>query len=516
MEPHNNIRCWDKLDTFLVVLLFLSAIVIQLLFLKPPALSDQLDYFHFAEIFPDAPSSPSHRSLRLGLIIPAGIMIKIFNYSELAYYLMPVFSFAILTSGSFLFSRALFGRFSAILTGLLILSQQNILFDSSHLLPDNSGTAFFIIASAITVYWVKYQRKWDKTKTRIILTVVGMLLGWAYLTRETVILLFPLIPLLFIIYKAPLKQFIYVVIGVLIIYGIEFSWGMYHFNDPFVRFESASPRVTDAAFSKDVSTILLYFPSFFWKRPEGYYTLLIIFMSLTGMTILSIKKNPEYLFILIWVIGIWLIYSLMGLLPAIFSWDNQVMLRLHKFRYWLPIFTPLMASGIAFTIRIIHWASNKISHQWVKHIFLIFLFGVTTYSSVMSIISISKSKAFVRNGADHYLEFRDYITDSTSKSTIWLDDGARGMTRVIPIYLHNWHGVSLWSGELRQINYGADYMSINEFSAGYFIIHEEAYQLNSKDKKLPEYYQNIPEYWMLTFESENQQLKVYSIPDRVP
>ncbi|MDP2966763.1 MAG: hypothetical protein Q8N39_12130 [Pelolinea sp.] len=88
-----------RIDFILVLLLILVSIGLQAYFLNPPVISDQLDYFFHANSFFNKPLAITHRSMRLGLIIPTAVLIKIFGYSEAAYYAMSFIGMAALVAG---------------------------------------------------------------------------------------------------------------------------------------------------------------------------------------------------------------------------------------------------------------------------------------------------------------------------------------------------------------------------------------------------------------------------------
>ena len=91
-----------KHDFLIVLALILLSVGLQAWFINPPVISDQLDYFFFSKSFFSEPLAISHRSLRLGLIIPTAVFIKVFGYSEAAYYAMAFIGLAALVAGTYL------------------------------------------------------------------------------------------------------------------------------------------------------------------------------------------------------------------------------------------------------------------------------------------------------------------------------------------------------------------------------------------------------------------------------
>jgi hypothetical protein len=262
-------------EILLLVTLAIVTIFAQGLFLKPPILSDQLDYFFWASRFPDSPQFPHHRTLRLGLLIPLSALIKLFGYSEAAYYTIPVFSMVVFIWGIFLVARLFFSRQIAFFSALLAVFIPNLLRYSGDLLPDIPSSALSLIAFYGLIQSGRNHQKNLFIKKPLFFILVGAILGWAYLTRESIVIIFPMILVIFFLFRIPPKNIIFLALGFLAVASIEMIYGKTVYGNPFIRFSFASPRPTAGGVSMKISKIITYLILLLSKyNAQGYVFLL--------------------------------------------------------------------------------------------------------------------------------------------------------------------------------------------------------------------------------------------------
>ena len=227
----------------------------------------------------------------------------------------------------------------------------------------------------------------------------------------------------------------------------------------------------------------------------------------------SIRKNKSYLFLLSWILLIYLLFTFAGLLPVIFDWEEIVLMRLHKFRYWIPILPPLVIAGVAcldkvFTfISRIFKQSKLIQKNFVQSAMIIVLCLV----SMRGIAIIKDDSDFIKNGNDHYLELRQFLKENDDRvNLIWIDrDNKRSFERILPMYIRNSFGKLIWHGQTKYINTGSLYLRADEIDEGFIIIDRDFMVPEFND--VPDYLADYPENWELIFESENKKLALYSV-----
>lgn len=504
-----------KTDILIIACLFIAAIGLQLFFLNPPILSDQMQYYMTALRFPRLPSNPNIGSMRIGLELPVAILYRIFGSCELTYYTFPLFSYALLAISIYLIGKALFSRRIGIFSAILFFTIPNLLQESGHLLPDVPATALATAAFAvlITAFGDKtVDHDFSSKKSTWIFILAGVLFGWSYLVKEYLAILFFLIPLVFWILEIPLKRMLPVALAMLFMYGVEVVIGIVYYQNPLIRFLAASPRETLGDIQKDVPRILGYFGRLLIKSGgEGILALMLIgfVTSFSG----SIKKDKHTFFLLSWILLIYVLFTLAGLLPVIFNWDEIVLMRLHKFRYWIPILPPLIISAVVFLDKVSTAIIGKISSiRMKKNLSISMLITLLLIlASVRGIITIWNDSDFIKNNNDHYLELREYLKENDNpEDIIWIDrDNKRAFERILPLYIRNPLGGLIWHGNTKYINTESLYLRAEEITNGYIIIDRDF--MVSGSGSLPDYLSDPPANWDLVFESENRKIALYAV-----
>jgi len=494
-------------------MIFLFAVFIQLLFLNPPILSDQMEYYITAVRFPHLPEKANIASMRLGLILPVAAVYRIFGHSEITYYSISLLTSAILGVSMYFFGSGAASRRVGVLSAIWILLIPNVLLWTGHLLPDVPSAAAFTtgIALLVSTHPVNSQMK-PLPKKSWIYFGAGLLFGWAYLAKEYIAVLFVLIPILFRVLDIPKKYLIPTAAGMLLMLGLEMVIGQIYYQNPLIRFLAASPRETAGHIETDVSLIVGYFPRLLNRR-GGVGTTILSAIGTAGSLILAFRKKRIFLFLFLWTAIFYIFFTLMGLLPVIFSWEDIVLLRLHKFRYWIPILPPLIISGMAVLESAISRLADMIKAQkifrrsFITGVMLLALIG----SAWFGLAAIWDHSGFVRNGADHYHELRAFLRGNGDQiDAIWVTrDNRRGYERMLPIYSHDLFGQPVWKGRLKYLNTDNVYLQADEVDTGFVIIDRD---FNDPGQYgVPEYMSEIPENWRMVFESENQKLALYSV-----
>jgi hypothetical protein len=501
-----------RIDFLLILLIILVSIGLQAYFINPPVISDQLDYFFFAKSFFSEPLAISHRSLRLGLIIPTAIFIKIFGYSEAAYYAMAFIGLAALAAGTYLVALKLFSRLTAVLSTLLVIVMPNILKDAGHLLPDIPAAGLAVLAIGILATLNPGKSVKENNSSGWLCFTAGLLLGWAYLVREFVLFIFPMVIILFWIRRRPFIDLIWVMLGALFMASLEWVYCWNFYGNPFARFISAQPRGTAGAISLNIYQIATYLPRLISKYGSDLYSLLL-FLAITYNFYRSIQGRKENIFILTWFLMGYFLLTLTGLFPVIMKMPDKVLLRLHLFRYWMIIITPMVIGGVVALQELLvlvfaRLFPNGSGRRLATSSVMVF---ITALTLVQSCQSLSKNEDAVINGNDAYQEFRGYIRTITNPDeTLWLERGfRRASERIVPIYLKTFFGKNLWSGEIRYLNNGNKYKGIDELKEG--LIVTNTYFNNPVYFTYPDYLLNIPKTWPLEFISENGEVTVHRI-----
>jgi hypothetical protein len=513
--------------TFLLGLMIVLAVyaAVQLTFLKPPSLEggDQVDYFQTAANLPDVDAT--HRHLRLGLLLPVRLAIEIFGYSEAAYYALPLLSGLALAGSTYILARMLFGWGVAVAAALLVTLNPYVLWDSSHLLPDVPGTAAFVGAMASLVgAGLMHRREQADARSALLLALAGFLLGWGYLTRESLLIAFPLALVVFYAYRIPWRRIGWVALGAAPALILEGVWGAINYGDPLIRFTtSASPRAADEGeLVLDSLDVVGQLPSLFLERSGGWVFVALFLGIMVYGSVAAIRGDRRFLLLVAWTGGMWLLMTLIGLLPIILTGGESALLRLQKFRYWLPLLPGLVIGGLAVVNELMRIPLQR--DEFVRPLGLLTLAAFTLVILTVGISSISSSSAFVRNGADAYLQFRDFLRkEGASDSRLYTDfghpEGGVSTSDVLPMYTRTTFGSLLWQGQMLALS-TARFLPVEDIEDGLVVERPASLRDLIEHNALtpPAYLLDPPRSWRPAMISDNGELIVYRVTrsDRLP
>ena len=138
-----------SIDARNILILILFALIIQLILLTPPYLSDQMEYYFTATKFPHLQSPPNHWGMRIGLILPVAVLFRIFGHAEITYYAFPLLSILILVTAVYFLGSGIANRQVGLISALWISLAPVFLYQSMQLLPDIPATACIVVGFAL-------------------------------------------------------------------------------------------------------------------------------------------------------------------------------------------------------------------------------------------------------------------------------------------------------------------------------------------------------------------------------
>ena len=253
--------------------------VVCALYRVPPYPSDQLNYFDAATTFPSDPTYAAvHQFLRIGLIIPLRLAQEVFGYSQTAYLIVPMLAALLLVMSVHALGTLLFNRFVGVAAAMLTLFNSLVFPDLTQPLPDLMATALLAAALVLSVA-LRQNRPWAAaTRRRRVgtLLVVGVLLGWSYLTREYIVFCWPLVPLL-LARRIPLRQQAWMLVPLAVVAVGETTLNAVVFHDPLARLRSAAEHgavgtaTTHDYIGRSPRWYLTRLPTILSTTPEGLF-----------------------------------------------------------------------------------------------------------------------------------------------------------------------------------------------------------------------------------------------------
>jgi len=475
-----------------------------------------MEYYFTATKFPHLISPPNHWGMRIGLILPVAVLFRIFGHAEITYYTVPLFSILFLVIAVYFLGSGISNRLVGMVSALWISLAPVFLYQSMQLLPDIPATACIVVGFALIASLEKFNRHGEKEyKQRdlfLLYLLVGLIFGYAYLIKEYFLIFIALIPIAFWAFKISYRNLQPVAVGVLLIFFAEAIFNFVFYHDILVRLSTVNPRETVGHIERDFKDILMYLPNFL-KMKGGEGTLVLSIIALIHFIVQSFNKNRKVIFLFIWVLFIFFIFTGISLLPVIFSWENSVLLRLHILRYWALILPPFVIGGVSALQAVLTWFFNKtrIRFAFQRTIVVFSMFVFAFISGARGFLIVFMDYSLIRNGQNHYLELREYLNETSSPmEVIWINrDNFIAYDRILPIYAHDFFGRKIWEGQYEYLNYGNEYIPPEEISFGKVIIDRERF--DPAFRGLPEYLSTIPDNWKLVFESTNKKIAIYQV-----
>ena len=505
-----------SIDARNILILILVAIIVQVILLTPPYLSDQMQYYFTATKFPHLQSPPNHWGMRIGLVLPVAVLFRIFGHAEITFYTIPLFSILILIIAVYFLGSGIANKWVGFVSALWISLAPVFIFQSMQLLPDIPATACVVVGFALIASIERIggrnEKKGGQRNRFLLYLLVGLIFGYAYLIKEYFLIFIALIPIAFWAFKISYRNLLPVAAGVLLIFFAEAIFNFIFYMDPLVRLSTVTPRETVGFIERQFKDIIMYLPNFL-KMKGGEGTLVLSIIALIHFIVQSFKKNRKVIFLFAWVIFIFLFFTGISLLPVIFSWGNSVLLRLHILRYWALILPPFVIGGVSALQAMLSWIVNKtrVRQELQRTIVVLSMLVLAIVSGARGFSVVFTDDSLIRNGQDHYQELREYLKETSSpEEVIWINrDNFVAYDRILPIYAHDFFGKKIWEGQYKYLNYGNEYISPDEITFGKVIIDRERFDPGFRG--LPEYLSDIPDNWVLVFESTNDKIAIYQV-----
>jgi hypothetical protein len=428
--------------------LALGYLAIQILLLEAPFRRDPFFYFDAADHPLDL--VPEHKTTRLGLLLPVWLAQRFFGFSEAAFYALPFVIGVVLVVSTYILGRLLFGRTVGVTAAVLIVFNPLVLTRSSQIWPDLPATALFTAGIALLI-WVARRIEagggWTP-RIHLLLVMVGLIFGAAYLSKEVVVFLGPLVLFVWWQFGLPWRKLWWVAGASLVVLACEFAWNALAFGDPLARIDVLFGRlgtskgnvvrqVTAREFQGTALKALTALPRLLLRETGGW-----LFLVLAGSLAVAaiVDRSRRFLVVGLWLFGLWFLFSAIG-------WFEKPgggrVLRLDKIRYWFPVLPALFVGGIAaiieFAKRLDRWRSLVIAAPIV---FSAIFIGFTATATV------GDDNYFI-NRDNGYREIRTWLaTDAQQYDILWSDTNS---LRLADMYSETSFGGDVWRGHLKSL-----------------------------------------------------------------
>ena len=497
----------------LPVFVAIAALALSLLARMPPIPSDQLNYFEFARVLPEIPETPGvyHQFQRIGLVLPLALAIKALGYSPLAYYAVPILASVALALSVYWLGALLFNRVVGAAAGVLVVGNSAIFVDLAAPLPDVLSTALFCWALVLTIAIRQEQRLVTTTRTRLIGTLIGigLLLGWSYLTREFIVLLWPLVPIL-LVRPVGFRGLLWVALPLAMVGIGELALNASLYQDPLARVRSVlghgeGPMSSTALSAYRDQERLWYanvLPDALRAFPEGDWLIASLVMTIAGAIVW-----PSHRILLGWFACLALPLSLLGgvLDPA------EPMLRLTNFRYWFPIVPAIVLGGVGGVWLATRWFARSIPIGTAGSEAAAAVLAIAVAIPPLAIAADARDQdaRYIAGGAVQLEALQTWLlSDGQAVDRLWADSRTG---RIIPLFATGLPGQPGWRGEVLSLRAGADAPQRGD----HVLLYSEGRGVCGRCRDALERELGspvpVPESWATVFATEDGIVRVYEV-----
>ncbi|MEQ4206058.1 hypothetical protein [Actinopolymorpha sp. B9G3] len=434
------------------ILLALGVAAIAVLYRLSPYPSDQLNYFDAAREFPHRSSTGGgeHQLLRIGLIVPLRLAQMLFGYSQGAYLLVPTLAAIGLAVAVYALGVLLFNRTVGFAAAVLTVGNSIVFTDLTAPLPDLLATALLCGAVALTLA-IRQGRHVVTASARRqagALVMVGILLGWSYLTREYIVFCWPLVP--FLLWKRlPYRRLLWIVAPLTAIGLVELGLNAAASGDALARLHASashgqSPRST--SFIGHSRQWYLSRPAaILGGTPEGTWLKAALLATVAAPLI-----SRRLAFLAGWAA----IFALPLIALGGFLDPDHPMLRITKERYWIPLMPAvylcavagvwLLARNRATVVPALRGRSRVVA-TWVTLAVVAVPVGIAQHARMTE--PTPQNASFAANGGVQLEHLRPWLDQhSTGVTTVWAEPRTY---RLVKLFATGTFGGPVWSGELK-------------------------------------------------------------------
>jgi hypothetical protein len=466
------------------------AALAQWAMLRPAIPSDAISYFGWASTIADNPIS--HGPTRLGVVVPVSVAIRVFGASELAFHLVPVGMFLLLVLGVYLLGTQLFGQYVGVLAAVAVTTSTLVFEYSSHPLPDPFAATWFVLALASLVSSGQLppgrRRDWRR--------LLGALaVGFAYLAREYVILLAPVLVVIVWRQRWPRRDLLMAVAVLAAVFALELVAMGALFGDPLARVravagfgDSSGASSVLAAYGAGATrwTVLTRGPGAFRAYHVGTLLLWSAIAALPLAVLARRRDRPAWGLLAVWLVSLWLpMVLLAGLIDP-----STPRIRDFHIRYWFLI-VPAMFIAVAAVVRqLALWAAPR----WRPLVagLLVTLLAAAAVQDLRAVPDTMRFRAF---GATHPDELRTWFADEGQLvDVVWTDSRT---ARVLPLYTVSYRGRTIWDGEIVAFDGPDGIAPIAELDGAVVAYELGLRYLARRDVVLPERYDDPGPGWVI-------------------
>lgn len=426
--------------------------VAQIALLQGPHPFDSARYFRTAIDFPDVPVDLF--TLRIGLVGPVTVAVRLLGHSEAALYAVPLASGLLLAAAVYATMLLLFGeRLVAASAALVSALNTSYLLNSSHIFPDVAATATFTAG----FFWlVLGARRAARGSVAIgAALVAGFFFGWTVLIREfSPAVLLPAVVLALVVLRYPLPRVAALAGGALATASLAFVYGLVRYGEPFLHTDalrSRAERSPGPAHMQGFEHIqeqletpldaLVLFPRLLVSWRSGWAVLVLVVLFFAALAIFRDRR--------LWVLAAWAFsfWAIMAALALVTLPSGRWVINTTNIRYWYPVLPPLAMGGFAALTLIVRRYLRAVRGVAVAGPIAVAAAALVLVPGVVEYSRCAERDVWRSDPRERWHELRSWLgtADAARYEVIWTD---RHTYRLAPAFMRTTFGEPVWEGSV--------------------------------------------------------------------
>jgi 4-amino-4-deoxy-L-arabinose transferase-like glycosyltransferase len=486
-------------------------LVAELLYRLPPLPSDQLNYLDAARMFPEVPTTFYHTiTMRTGIVLPLRLMMTFFGYTEATYYLVAMAAGVALAVAVFALGVLLFNSTVGTAAAALTVGNSVVFPDLTQPLVDPLATALFCWALVLAVAIRQRRPQTSATQRRetITLIVIGALLGWSYLTREFIVFVWPLVPLV-LFRRVALRRMLWIALPVAATGLGEAALNAWIYGNPLERLTASSGHgavLAEQAYGvkqqhRNPEYLLTRFVAAIGKTPEGMFLKAALLVTIAGAI-----RSRRLRFLAAWFALLWVPLTLLGGLldPA------RPTLTLTIARFWLPIIPAICLGGVGAIYLLVRQEARRYA-RLATHATAIAacaaLLGTAVPVGVAQLGRLN-DPAYVRNHGDDLGRLKTWLAKESQQVRVLRSDPKT--SRVLAVSTRGAFGEDGWDGAIEPLKSAAEARP-GEYVVLYWAA-DVCSQCQAYAARTFGWKPSIPPAWVQVFRTSDEGIRVYRVP----
>lgn len=488
-----------------------ATLVGELLYRVPPQPSDQINYMDAAQAFPEPPPNFYHTiTMRMGIVLPLRLLIMVFGFNEATYYIIAIGAGIALAVGVFALGTLLFNRTVGVAAAALTVGNSVVFPDLTQPLVDPLATALFCWALVLAVALRQHRPQTSSTQRRetITLIVIGVLLGWSYLTREFIVFLWPLIPLV-LFRRVRLQRMLWIALPLAVVGLGEAALNTWIYGNPIERFTASSGHSEILAAqeygekqqNRRGEYLLTRFVAAIGKTPEGMFLKAALVATLLGAI-----RSRRLRFLAAWFALLWVPLTLLG---GILD-PTRPTLVLTIARFWLPIIPAICLGGVGALYLLARQEARRYPLLVTRAAGIAACVAVLGTAVPVGVAQYARMNdpAYVRNDGDHLGLLRTWLVKESQQVRVLRTDARTA--RVLEVSMPGTFGEGGWDGTVETMK------KPDDAQPGEYVVLYGAFdacqQCQMAAAKVFGYTPVLPPSWERVFESPHRGIQVFRVP----